>query len=104
MKIDVHFTPLGLSGEVPGRAVVVLDVLRSTTTIVMALANGAKAVVPAASTEEAVRMTSNLQRDAYLLAGERKSLKIPGFALGNSPREMSSDAVAGTAGTIIVPD
>ncbi|HKV71953.1 MAG TPA: 2-phosphosulfolactate phosphatase [Gemmatimonadales bacterium] len=95
MKIDVHFTPLGLSGEVPGRAVVVLDVLRSTTTIVMALANGAKAVVPAASSEEAVRMTSNLQRDAYLLAGERKSLKIPGFALGNSPREMTPDAVAG---------
>ena len=66
-----------------------------TTTIVMALANGAKAVVPAASSEEAVRMTSNLQRDGFLLAGERKSLKIPGFALGNSPREMTPEVVAG---------
>jgi 2-phosphosulfolactate phosphatase len=95
MKIDVHFTPLGLSGEAQGRGVIVLDVLRSTTTIVMALANGAKAVVPAASSEEAVRMTSNLQRDGFLLAGERKSLKIPGFALGNSPREMTPEVVAG---------
>jgi 2-phosphosulfolactate phosphatase len=95
MKIDVHFTPLGLSGDAAGRGVIVLDVLRSTTTIVMALANGAKAVVPAASSEEAVRMTSNLQRDSFLLAGERKSLKIPGFALGNSPREMTPEAVAG---------
>ena len=95
MKIDVHFTPHGLSGDAAGRGLVVLDVLRSTTTIVMALANGAKAVVPAASSEEAVRMSSNLQRDSYLLAGERKSLKIPGFALGNSPREMTPDVVAG---------
>ena len=95
MKIDVHFTPLGLSGDATGRGVIVLDVLRSTTTIVMALANGAKAVVPAASSEEAVRMTSNLQKDSFLLAGERKSVKIPGFALGNSPREMTPEAVAG---------
>lgn len=95
MKIDVHFTPLGLSGDVTGRGVIVLDVLRSTTTIVMALASGAKAVVPAATSEEAVRMTSNLQRDGFLLAGERKSLKIPGFALGNSPREMTPEVVAG---------
>jgi len=95
MKIDVRFTPLGLSGDVQGRAVIVLDVLRSTTTIVMALANGAKAVVPAASSEEAVRMTSSLEKDGFLLAGERKCVKIPGFALGNSPREMTPEAVAG---------
>jgi len=95
MKIDVHFTPLGLSGEVQGRGVIVLDVLRSTTTIVMALASGAKAVVPAASSEEAVRMTSSLEKDGFLLAGERKCVKIPGFALGNSPREMTPEAVAG---------
>lgn len=96
MKIDVYFTPSGLGGgDLAGRGVVVLDVLRSTTTIVAALANGAKAVVPAASSEEAVRLTSNLERDSFVLAGERRLQPIPGFALGNSPREMTAEAVAG---------
>lgn len=96
MRIDVFFTPLGLAaGELAGRAVVVIDVLRATTTVVTALANGAKAVIPAASSEEAVRLASNLEKDGVLLAGERKSLKIEGFALGNSPREMTPQAVTG---------
>jgi 2-phosphosulfolactate phosphatase len=96
MRIDVHFTPLGLSaGDLNGRGVVVIDVLRATTTVIAALANGAKAVIPAATSEEAVRLTSNLEKDGVLLAGERKSLKIEGFALGNSPREMTPEVVAG---------
>ena len=91
MKIDVYFTPLGLNaGDLSGRGVVVVDVLRATTSIVTALANGAKAVVPAATSEEAVRLTANLEKNGYVLAGERKSLKIEGFALGNSPREMTA--------------
>jgi 2-phosphosulfolactate phosphatase len=87
VKIDAFFSPGGLSvGDVTGRGVVVIDVLRSTTTVVAALANGAKAVIPAVTSEEAVRLASNLEKDGVLLAGERKSLKIEGFALGNSPR------------------
>lgn len=96
MRIDVHFTPTGLTpGDLSGRGIVVLDVLRATTTVITALANGAKAVIPAATSEEAVRLASNLEKDGVLLAGERKSLKIEGFALGNSPREMTPEAVAG---------
>ncbi len=96
MRIDVYFTPTGLSpGDVSGQGVVVIDVLRATTTVITALANGAKAVIPAASSEEAVRLASNLEKDGVLLAGERKSLKIEGFALGNSPREMTPEVVAG---------
>lgn len=96
MKIDVHFTPLGLAaGDLAGRGVVVIDVLRATTTVITAIANGAKAVIPAATSEEAVRLASNLEKDGVLLAGERKSVKIEGFALGNSPREMTTAAVAG---------
>jgi 2-phosphosulfolactate phosphatase len=70
-------------------------VLRTTTTVITAVANGAKAVVPAATSEEAVRLTANLAKDGVLLAGERKCLKIDGFALGNSPREMTAEAVSG---------
>ncbi len=96
MKIDVFFNPLGVNvGDLTGRGVVVIDVLRATTTVITALANGAKAVIPAATSEEAVRLASNLEKDGVLLAGERKCLKIEGFALGNSPREMSAAAVAG---------
>src|SRR5437016_12200301 len=96
MKIDVHFTPLGLvAGDLAGRGVVVVDALRATTTVVTALANGAKAVIPAATSEEAVRLASNLEKDGVLLAGERKALKIEGFALGNSPVGMTPAPVAG---------
>jgi len=96
MKIDVYFTPLGLNaGDLAGRGVVVIDVLRAGTTVVTALASGAKAVVPAVTAEEAVRLTAPLEKNGLLLAGERKCLKIEGFALGNSPREMTPEAVAG---------
>jgi 2-phosphosulfolactate phosphatase len=96
MKIDVYHTPLGLNaGDLTGRAVVVIDVLRATSTIVTALAAGAKAIVPAASSDEVVRLTSNLEKNGIVLAGERRLLKIEGFALGNSPREMTPEAVGG---------
>jgi len=62
---------------------------------VAALASGARAVVPAASSEEAVKMTANLEREGFVLAGERKYLAIPGFTLGNSPLEMTPEQVGG---------
>jgi len=96
VKIDVFFTPAGVTPQdVQGRSVVVVDVLRATTTIAVALTHGARAVVPAGSTEEALRIAQNLERDDVVLAGERKSVRIPGFALGNSPHEFSIDAVKG---------
>jgi 2-phosphosulfolactate phosphatase len=96
MKIDVYFTPLGLNaGDLAGRGVVVIDVLRATSSIVTALSAGAKAVVPAATSEEAVRLTANLEKDGIVLAGERRMVKIEGFGLGNSPREMTPEAVGG---------
>ncbi len=96
MKIDVYFTPLGAKeGEFAGRGVVVIDVLRATSTIVTAIASGARAVVPTATSEEAVRLTANLERDGIVLAGERRFVKIEGFAFGNSPREMTPETVGG---------
>ena len=96
MKIDVFFTASGVQpAEVQGRSVVVVDVLRATTTIAVALDHGAREVVPAASTEEALRIAQNLERADVVLAGERRSTRIPGFALGNSPLEFTADAVHG---------
>src|SRR5690348_18062552 len=91
MRVDVHFTPAGLvAGDLAGRGVVVIDVLRATTTVITALANGAKAVIPAASSEEAVRLASNLEKDGVVLAGERKSVKIEGFALDRKSTRLNS--------------
>lgn len=96
MKLDVVFMPTGLTaGEVQGRIVFVIDILRAGTTICAALHHGARAVVPVADTEEALRLVQTLGSEDTLLAGERNCLPIPGFPLGNSPREMLPEVVRG---------
>ena len=101
MKLDVVFTPAGLtSADIQGRTVFVIDILRATTVMCAALAHGAKALIPVASTEEALRLAQTSGSDDVLLAGERNCLRIPGFQLGNSPLEMREPAVRGK--TLIV--
>jgi 2-phosphosulfolactate phosphatase len=96
MKLDVVFTPTGLaSQEVQGRTVFVIDILRATTTMCAALHAGARALIPVASAEEALRLAQNLASEDVLLAGERRAVRIPGFHLGNSPLEMTETAVKG---------
>ncbi|MFQ5536740.1 MAG: 2-phosphosulfolactate phosphatase [Gemmatimonadota bacterium] len=96
MRIDVHFTPAELdSAALADATVVVVDVIRATTSMIEALAAGAKAIFPTASTEEAVRLATSLGRDDTLLCGERKGVKVEGFDLGNSPLEYVPDVVAG---------
>jgi 2-phosphosulfolactate phosphatase len=94
VNLSVYFTPLGLQpSDVAGRPVLVIDVLRATSTMVAALANGAKRVLPAESVEDALDLATNLASDDVLLAGERGYQSVEGFALGNSPREMTQEAV-----------
>lgn len=96
MRIDVFFGPAGLTAsDVAGRVVVVIDVLRASTSIATALANGARAVIPVDSTEEVVTRAKAFERSEVKLAGERQMRPIPGFDLGNSPREFSRDVVEG---------
>jgi 2-phosphosulfolactate phosphatase len=96
MKLSVFFTPVGITDQsVAGKPTLVIDVLRCTSTIVAAVANGARAVVPANTGDDALRIASNLESDDVLLTGERGLHRIEGFQLGNSPLEMTSDVVAG---------
>jgi 2-phosphosulfolactate phosphatase len=96
MRLDVFLTPGEVvPGDVLERTVVVLDILRASSTIVEALNNGAKAIYPVASIEEALRLANTFGRDEVLLCGERKCLPIEGFDLGNSPREFTRERVAG---------
>jgi 2-phosphosulfolactate phosphatase len=95
MRAEVRFVvPEADAADFAGATVVVIDVLRATSTMVEALANGARAIYPADSTEEAMRLLQSLGRDDLLLCGERRGLKIEGYDLGNSPAEFT-DAVVG---------
>lgn len=94
MKLEVAFSPVGLHpDDVRGRTVFVIDILRATTAMCAALHHGAKALIPVASTEEALRLAQTIGSDDLLLAGEKNCMRIPGFALGNSPLEMTEGAV-----------
>lgn len=96
MRLDVFVTPGEIAAPaLAGRTVVVLDILRATTSIVEALNAGARSVFPVGSIEEALRLANNFGRDEVLLAGERRCLPIEGFDLGNSPREFTEDRVGG---------
>lgn len=96
MRLDVFFTPAELKpADVAGRVVAVIDVLRASTSIAVALANDAKSVIPLGSAEEAMTRSKQFERGEVILAGEQKMLPISGFALGNSPQAFTAEAVGG---------
>ena len=103
-RMEVLFTPAEFEAlrarDLSRTTAVVFDVLRATTTIVTALANGAQAVLPVGTIEEALRQKEALPE--ALLAGERDGFRITSkqtgradFDLGNSPREFGPAIVSG---------
>lgn len=94
MKIDVLWTPSELE-DLPlvDRTGVVIDVLRAATTVAAAIHNAARTIVPAESTEDALRIANSIGRDQVLLCGERGGVRIDGFELGNSPAEFTAEAI-----------
>ena len=110
MRLDVFFGGHQLAAsDLQSRVVLVIDVLRASTTVAVALANGARAVIPFESSDEVVARAKQFEREDVLLAGERRMKAIPGFDLGNSPREYTREAVEGktvllttTNGTVVL--
>lgn len=95
MNVDVVLLPQHLRREqVAGRAVVVFDVLRATTTIAAALASGAKEVRVFDALDRAV-VASGRFGGSKLLCGEMNCLPPAGFDLGNSPGAFTPEACAG---------
>lgn len=87
-EIEVHLLPqLVPAARLAGSVAVVIDVLRASTTIVHALAAGCTAVYPCVEIEEARTLVATLPTGQALLGGERGGEPLPGFDLGNSPRE-----------------
>ncbi|HAN86886.1 MAG TPA: 2-phosphosulfolactate phosphatase [Firmicutes bacterium] len=96
MRIDVSLVPGEILAKDASRSVVVvIDVLRATSTIVTALASGCEEVIPAESIEEAIALANGYKRSDYVLGGERRGVPVEGFDLGNSPQEYDGPRVAG---------
>ncbi len=70
------------AGDSDVRAVVI-DVLRASSTIVTALSTGVEEVKPVDNESAA-----ELRAAGYVLAGEYRGVKLPGFDIGNSPTEL----------------
>jgi phosphosulfolactate phosphohydrolase-like enzyme len=94
-RIDVAVTPASVQAGLRGIAVVVIDVLRATTTVVRALENGASAIIPCLEPDDAIAVRARIGRDRVLLGGERGNTRISGFDLDNSPASYGPDVVDG---------
>lgn len=93
MKLSVYALPALVPPNSRGPAVVI-DVLRATSVMVTALANGAAAITAVEEIETARTLAAAYPADGVLLGGERQARPIPGFDLGNSPLEYSREKVA----------
>jgi 2-phosphosulfolactate phosphatase len=104
LHLDVTFTPADFSllpkQDLSKTVCVVFDVLRATSSMVTALANGGEAILPVSEISDALKVAK--ANPGTLLAGERDGVRIRAaqtgsvdFDLGNSPREFTSDRVRG---------
>lgn len=66
--------------RIPGKVVIVLDILFATSTMVTALANGARDIVPVIDEAAARARAAALQAGSFVLAGELYAETLPGFA------------------------
>jgi 2-phosphosulfolactate phosphatase len=90
----VAVTPASLaSTALAGASALVIDVLRASTSIITALANGCAGVVPVGDPDEARRRAAEVP--GALVAGERRGDPLEGFHLGNSPLEFTRERVGG---------
>lgn len=93
-SIQAHFLPqLTTPAALAGQTVVVIDVLRATSVITTALANGAARVIPCVEVDEARQVAGRWLKGETITGGERHGLPIEGFDLGNSPQDYTPERV-----------
>ncbi len=102
MKIDAYLTPFFPEKEAQfdDSVVVMIDVLRASTTISACLNYGAKEIIPSESIDKAVHIYSSLSKESRFLGGERNGVKPSGFDAGNSPDDYPTELVKGK--TVII--
>src|ERR687888_862552 len=84
MRVHVAFTPSEAARAELG---IVVDVVRATSSIAQALASGYRRVLCCAEVEQARALRASLGGGA-VVGGERDAIRIDGFDLGASPREL----------------
>jgi len=95
LKIDVAFVPEEVhTSEITDKSVLIVDILRATSTITTAIANGASYLIPVNTPKEAFELYEQHNRNV-LLGGEVEGNRIAGFDLGNSASEYLPSVVAG---------
>ena len=89
-NIEVCFSPELLHlFDHASAAVVIIDVLRATSSMCVALHNGAQHILPTATVEESMALRSQ----GYLVGAERQAQKVSGFDFGNSPFDYTPEKV-----------
>jgi len=78
--------------DISNSTVVIIDVLRATSTIATALYNGAAAVIPVASVQQCIELGKEV---GGITAGERDGKVADGLTYGNSPFEYPRDFIGG---------
>ncbi|MCH5584171.1 2-phosphosulfolactate phosphatase [Shimazuella sp. AN120528] len=91
MKLSIIFYPeeRDYTELLQGKTVIVLDILRATTSITTAIAHGAKEIIPVRKIEEALAFKGTDK----IIAGEDNGLKPESFDLGNSPYEYRNNYI-----------
>lgn len=91
-SLEICFTPAAFDAHADSEAVVVvIDVLRATSSICTAFANGVREIIPVATVEEAREMKAR----GFLLAAERDGYVLDFADFGNSPFNFSPEKVRG---------
>lgn len=95
-NIDVFSSAHSFKEEdVRDKTVVIIDVLRASSTMVTALQNGAKGVIAVGDMDDASKISHNLDAKSFMMSGEKDGVTIEGYDLGNSPLEHTEEAVKG---------
>ncbi|WP_129715997.1 2-phosphosulfolactate phosphatase [Pedobacter sp. SYP-B3415] len=91
-KIEVCLTPALLHlYNIERHIVVVIDILRATSSITYGIENGAEAIIPVSQVEECLAYKDH----GYLLAAERNGEVVEGYDFGNSPFSYTAEKVSG---------
>lgn len=91
-KIEVCLTPALLDlYPIENSIVVVIDILRATSSITYGIENGAEAIIPVMNVEDCLAYADQ----GYLLAAERNGEVVAGYDFGNSPFSYTAEKVAG---------
>ncbi|WP_442589986.1 2-phosphosulfolactate phosphatase [Pedobacter sp. AW31-3R] len=91
-KIEVCLSPALINlYAIEESIVVVIDILRATSSMVYGIDNGAEAIIPVAQVEDCLGYADK----GYLLAAERNGEVVAGYDFGNSPFSYTPEKVSG---------